>query len=334
MGPLVCVHALIVAKLESYLTLLRLHSVRPAKYGCLNLPPDVIARAIALARYAAFRTCELERKAKEELMRFGEFTKWLRYGALRLRYRAGGQLSVVDIPPVVAELGVSTNEDPGSEPMFPPQHDVLLVADYLQTSFLASEIDPFLAPQPKPDAPPIDIPTVVSLPQQSLKDLISSTVAPFATPVNRNGPRLTGGAVVGPMPNIKMHSPVLSRKSLPRTSFAEHSTADESGMMSIDETVANLTSLGSGARRNVSDPPKTHGLLEVLGELVGILRGVYVDAIPTTHGVEDANRALPAVKLLRHLQTPSKVRHRARLAFPPAQAHAQLDQQLITSSLH
>ncbi|KAL7415568.1 anaphase-promoting complex, cyclosome, subunit 4-domain-containing protein [Mrakia frigida] len=236
-----------------------------SKYGSLALQSAELQRAINLTRYAAFRVRELEREAAEEGRRFTEFAKWLRY-----------------------EVSVATTEDSSSEPSHPPTHDVLLVADYLQTSFIQSRIDTFFQSPPiSPPPPPILIPAATpTLPTASLFATIASTIRPLA-----NQPSLSssGGRHVSTEPEgasgknkTKMLSPVLARRGLPRLSVDGMEVDGEDGT-------------GGGEKRD-------HGILEVAGELVGLLRKVFGSALGSGAGLgegEGSRTTVPGGELVR-----------------------------------
>ena len=170
------------------------------------------------------------------------------------------------------EVSIATSEDASAEPSHPPTHDVLLVADYLQTSFVHSRIDAFFLSLPPSSAShPITIPSATPpLPSTHLYTTIANTIRPFATPTSvsaTGGRRLSGDGAGGPSQggkgggdnNKKMLSPVLARRGLPRTSM-------ERDGMEIDGPDEG------GERRD-------YGVLEVAGELVGLLRGVFGKAL-------------------------------------------------------
>jgi len=243
-----------------------LFTFRRAKYGSLAIQSAELQRAIDLTRYAAFRVRELEREAAEEGRRFTEFAKWLRYGSSLFsspqKLEQLTSLSSHSLSPP-AEVSVATTEDSSSEPSHPPTHDVLLVADYLQTSFVQSRIDTFFQSPPiSPPPPPITIPSATPiLPNASLFATIASTIRPLAQPSSfaSNGGR-HGSSEPGASgkEKTKMLSPVLARRGLPRLSADGMEVDGEDG--------------AGGEKRD-------HGILEVAGELVGLLRKVFGAAL-------------------------------------------------------
>ncbi|CED84140.1 Anaphase-promoting complex (APC), subunit 4 [Phaffia rhodozyma] len=282
------------------------------KYGILNLDPGQVEKALNLAKHAVLTLCQLEKIASEERTRFVEFAKWLKY-----------------------ELAVASSQDPSVELNHSPSHDVLVVADYLQSSFLRSPVTPFLESRPpEQHRPSIKIPTSIDLSSvPSLDDTISSTLdalnssASFASkyslsnssskiPLGTKG-RTSLDAQVSryntSSRDERLRSAILGRRKVSSglsglTSNEGNSYSDRSSsLMDLSSMLVDIeqnSSLSQSAVHNltqltgrVEDEQEGYRLEDIVVELIGVFREILESALPVS-GESSAAREDPQSRKL------------------------------------